>query len=443
LSEHNAHRRRAALFWIAVGICTSAGIAILGHGASQRTDWRWVLLIRAVVGVVLAWLLVRGTNARIGEGSRTPIVVLCGAAGVGVALYFYALARIPSADAMVLRGTSPLWATLGAWVILGQHISAGLWLGLAAGFGGLVLVQQPHLAHGNLGAIAAAGAGALMAVSHHTLRRLRHVPARLLVLMYSLVLLVVAAGVVGIGYESLSRHGLDDPVMLSMAIGTAVLGTIGSIALAKATALSTVHAVSASSYASIGLAATADVVWFNLTPEPIAWIGFALTIAPALVLVLQKGQRLHILRADIGERSPAETTPSAARIEEAIVAAENVTSCEIRVHVDGSGDGLSDERLESLFTELGVAGTRLRNGLLLAVAVRAGTVHLVVDIGIHEVSSARALRHIAATVAGGIERGSIEEGIEGGLDEAAARLARWFPVQADDVDELPNEVSFA
>lgn len=423
-----------------MSIVCAAGIAVLGHAAARRTDWRWVLLLRAVGGVVLAALLVHGSGVTTGQGARTPLLILCGAAATSIALYFYALARIPPADAMVLRGASPLWIALGAWLVLGQSVGKGLWLSLVCGFAGLVLIQQPHLASGNLGAIAGAASGALLAIAQHALRRLRHVSARLIVLLYSCVILVIALGVVASARNTLTGRGLDDPLVVGMSLGTALLGTVGTIAVTRAIAVSTVQTVGVVDYAAIGLAAMADFAWFGLTPSAIGAIGLALTVVPAVIITFQRPKQRRIYRARL-VAAPQPSEPDVTAIEEAIARAEDITSCELRVHLARDREPLEPARLEQLFASLGMTETKLRNGILIAVSAGTNEVCVVADAGVLEVSSSRVLTAIASTIAERIDDSGLARGIDGGLAMAANHLRHWFPVQADDIDELSNEVS--
>ncbi len=439
MTSHDRARHKTAVFWIALAIICSAGIAVLGHAAAKRTDWRWVLLLRGVGGVILAWILVRGSGATLGQGGRTPLFILCASAGLSIVLYFYALAGIPSADALVLRGTAPLWIALGAWAVLRQPIGVGLWLGLACGFLGMVLIQQPHVEVGNMAAVAGAASGALLAVAQHALRRLRHVPARLIVLFYSLVILAVSVVVILLAKDTLTARGLKDPWVITMALGTAVLGTVGTIAVTRAVAVSTVQTVGASGYAGIGLAAAADLLWFGLTPTAIGVAGLVLTVVPTLIIMFQRPKRRRIFRARLAH-SPEISDVDTEQIEQAIVAAENVTSCEVRVHIDKAETPMSRSRLEGLFASLGMTNTKLRNGMLVAVS-NANEVCVLADAGILEVSSTQVLENITTTIGKGVEQSGVEAGISEGLALASAHLKHWFPVQSDDIDELPNEVS--
>src|SRR4029079_6883487 len=58
---------------------------------------------------------------------------------------FYALSRLPVAEAITLSNTFPLWIVIGSIVVLRQRPSIGEISGVACGFLGVLLIQRPHV----------------------------------------------------------------------------------------------------------------------------------------------------------------------------------------------------------------------------------------------------------------------------------------------------------
>lgn len=132
-----------------------------------------------------------------------------------------------------------------------------------------------------------------------------------------------------------------------------------------------------------------------------------------------------------------------ASILEAIRAAELQTSGEIRVHVEGTCEEENPlDRAAWLFNELGMCNTQLRNGVLVYVALKSKCFCIIGDAGINQVSpegfwdSARdAMRNCFA-------QGKKVEGIVEGVRRVGELLKDNFPYQKDDVNELPDAISW-
>lgn len=436
-------RRRRRIVWILVTIFSTAAIAVLAHAASQRLDWRWVLLVRSVGGCALAWGILRmGGSPGAGQGARWPLATMSVFAGLSAGAYFFALAGIPSADAMVLRGAAPLWVVVAAWLLLGQTVPLGLWVGLGCGFVGMVLVQQPHLSAGNVGAIAGVASGVLAAASQDALRRLRHVPAIWSVFVLSWVSLAVAAAIILVTMDSLDTRGFDDPWAWGLAGGTAVFGTLGSVAVTRAVTLASVQVVSASTYAAVGLGAIADAVWFATVPTAVGLAGLVLTTVPTIYAVLHRPRTRDVHRATFAPATTSTFAIDPAPLQARLRDAERVSSCEFRVHLETGEAELTAASATRLFARLGMTSTRLRNGVLVAISPRRGEVLIVVDTGILEVASTRLLHRSIAAMATTLERGGDPAAAVGDeIVHLARALARWFPIQDDDIDELPNDLS--
>lgn len=435
-------RRVAAAGWIALAVVCSAGVAIVAHVASRRIDWRWVVLLRTLAGTAFSWGLVRSAGVGAGEGSRRWLWLLSIAAGLSMLAYLFALARIPTSEAMVLRGTAPLWVTVGSMVMLRQRIGARLWFALLCGFGGLILLERPHGAGSGLGAIAGLCSGLLLAVAQSSLRRLRHVNPRWIVLVYSAAALAMTLLLIAVDHRGLDPRQLADPLAIALSVGIAILGTVGTFGLARAASLANLSVVSSAGYTAIGLAAAADVLWFSFHPDRLGWLGLGLTLVPLLLLAVRAPVARVVFRATATRPIAAPDRSDVRWVEQAIERAETVTSCELRVHVENRPEPLVRARLDELFDKLGMRRTRLRNGVLLCVGTGAREVHLMADAGILEVADARALQGIARRTADAIDAQGLVPGLSSAVVTAAEQLAGWFPIQRDDVDELPNSISF-
>lgn len=145
-----------------------------------------------------------------------------------------------------------------------------------------------------------------------------------------------------------------------------------------------------------------------------------------------KPLRSHLSEADLD------------RIAEAIAAAEKTTSGELRVHVVARLLPLENARRRAIreFFRLGMDRTKDSSGVLLFVAARSSRFEIVADKGINEKIEPGVWREIASEITDHIHEKGLGDGLEHGVHRISGLLASRFPVRSDDVNELPDEVSF-
>lgn len=159
-------------------LIVSAELMFALMGASIRllsTDLNngMVVFGRNLVGLLLLAAL---TFLRGYRDLRTQVPhlhLLRGLAGVGAMYcFFYAIAHLPLADAMLLKLTAPLFMPLVALLWLDERFTWHVVAALAVGFGGVTLILLPDFgAMASVGAVAVFG-GLLAAVAKVTVRRL-------------------------------------------------------------------------------------------------------------------------------------------------------------------------------------------------------------------------------------------------------------------------------
>lgn len=99
-----------------------------------------------------------------------------------------------------------------------------------------------------------------------------------------------------------------------------------------------------------------------------------------------------------------------------------------------------NERAVRHFMESGVYNTRERTGILIFISALEHRVELLADRGIAEKIAQEKWDEIAAAIAAGIKKRQLAEHLTGAIRECGELLAKHFPIRADDVDELKNEI---
>jgi uncharacterized membrane protein len=129
------------------------------------------------------------------------------------------------------------------------------------------------------------------------------------------------------------------------------------------------------------------------------------------------------------------------KIEQAIAAAEQLTSGEIRVSVAPFFWGSIERAAKKAFERLGMHRTRERNAVLIFVVPSRRKFYVLGDAGIHARVGGEFWSSVVAAITPHFERGDFTEGLLRGIAILGERLAEVFPHRgAADENELPDRV---
>ena len=131
-----------------------------------------------------------------------------------------------------------------------------------------------------------------------------------------------------------------------------------------------------------------------------------------------------------------------AQILASVKEAELATSGEIRVHIETSLKGDVLDRAAWLFNKLGMDKTAEHNGVLFYLAVNDRRFAIIGDAGINAKVHTGFWDEISEQLKKNFKEGKFTEGLSEGIIMAGKQLKTHFPHMADDVNELPDEISF-
>ena len=129
------------------------------------------------------------------------------------------------------------------------------------------------------------------------------------------------------------------------------------------------------------------------------------------------------------------------KIVAAIQQAESVTSGEIRVHLETRSGKDPFKRAQQVFADLGMHKTDLRNGVLFYLATEDHKFTILGDQGIDKVVPDHFWEDVRDIMQAHFRAGRFEEGLSEGIAKAGEQLAKYFPVQDDDQNELSDEIT--
>jgi len=130
------------------------------------------------------------------------------------------------------------------------------------------------------------------------------------------------------------------------------------------------------------------------------------------------------------------------RIKQAIMNAELDTSGEIRVHIENTCNGDVMDRAAYVFEKLQMHKTKLRNGVLIYLAVKNRKFAIIGDKGINEVVPDNFWDDIKQNMLNNFRNNEFTKGIAEAINRAGKQLKAHFPYQSEDKNELSDEISF-
>ncbi len=130
------------------------------------------------------------------------------------------------------------------------------------------------------------------------------------------------------------------------------------------------------------------------------------------------------------------------RIVDAITQAERRTSGEICVHVTPRCRGDVYKQAVRTFNRLKLYQTQLRNAMLIFVAYESRKFAIIGDQGIDAVVPAHFWTLEKETLAQALKQGKPVDGLCTVIGQLGDTLAKFFPADRNDVNELSNEITY-
>ncbi len=290
-SQPLAGHRDLPGFGITFFIGNMAIMALLGAGVRELLGRDYslgqVLLFRFAFASLIFWAVLLATVGFAGLATRRPLDhAIRGCSGViSLGLLYFALGRIPLADATAIAYAAPIFITVLAIFLLGETIGIRRWLAVIAGFAGVLLIAQPGGSGWDIGMLAAAGSalgGALVAIWLRKLSSSER-PVTIGVYYNGLGTLVCIGWILWSGWRA--PGALDVWLLAGFALGCGLQQWLLTISFryAEASLLAPFENLAMVFAAIVGF-----VVWGEV-PALTTWLGAAVIAASAL-FILQRGR---------------------------------------------------------------------------------------------------------------------------------------------------------
>ena len=136
--------------------------------------------------------------------------------------------------------------------------------------------------------------------------------------------------------------------------------------------------------------------------------------------------------------TPAECDQIVAAMKQA----ELNCSGEIRVHIDKHCKEDILDGAAHTFARLHMHRTKLRNGVLFYIAYADRKFAVIGDAGINSKVPEDFWNNVSQTVEEHFRKGEYTAGLCNGIKLCGEKPKEFFPYQSDDINELPDEISF-
>ncbi|SDG33308.1 EamA-like transporter family protein [Pseudomonas benzenivorans] len=269
----------AALLALSALLFSLMGVGI--REVSVNVNNETVVFFRNLVGVLffLPLILLKGLRPLQTARIRSHLW----RTGFGLAAmycFFYAIAHLPLADAMLFTYSAPLFTPLIAWWWLKEPLSKRMLLTSAVGLVGVLLVAKPSAALFGGQALVGLSASVLAAFAFVSIRQMSDTePAFRMVFYFSLFSALASAIPLGWTWQPLDR------LQLAWLLGIGLLATASQIIMSKAYSLAPPGLIGPFAYLAIIFAGALAWLRWGEAPDMASVLGASLIFGASLLSI--------------------------------------------------------------------------------------------------------------------------------------------------------------
>jgi drug/metabolite transporter (DMT)-like permease len=258
---------------------------------SQELPNEMIVFFRNLFGlqVILPLLLRQGFGALYTQ--RASLHLLRGLAGLSAMYcFFYAIANLPLANAMILKMSAPLFIPIIAMLWLGERLNGLIVFAVTLGFAGVALILQPDLEGFDSVALIAVAGGFFAAIAKTTVKKLTSSENPATIVFYF--------ALTGMLLSSVPAYLVWTPPNAQQMLQLLLLGTAAASAqfvMTRAYSFAPASKISHYAYSSVLYASLLGWLFWDEWMNLLGWIGAAMVIASGMVLLKRErgGQRIR------------------------------------------------------------------------------------------------------------------------------------------------------
>ena len=204
----------------------------------------------------------------------------------GYGLWYSGVGLIPLATTAALSFTGPLFVTLGAAIFLSERVNRARWIGVSAGFVGVLVILRPGLAEPNVGSLLMLASVPLIAGSNLVAKVVAGRDTPVQVVFWQSMLAAILFTPLGLWFW-------QDPnwMQWAIALGAGVFGTLGYFLMTWSYRLLDISALQPLAFLGIVWASLFDLLFFGRTADAWTFVGAAIVVASTTAIVHREARR--------------------------------------------------------------------------------------------------------------------------------------------------------
>ena len=266
------------VFFVSMGML----VKILGPDMPSHQ----IVFYRNILAAIIIFpMLMRGSGWREFKTTRINMHLLRSTSGVlAMFCFFYALANIELADAMLLKLTGPLFIPIIAIFWIKEHVSVQTVGAILVGFAGVVVFLNPT-GEIQLAALVGLIGGALAAFAKVTIRKMSDTESTTRIIFYFALFGALISAIPALATELHIPTGQQWAYLILLG----AVGTCGQFCLTQAYRLAPASQVGPFTYSSLLWASLAGWLVWREVPSLQTLLGGALIISAGLILIYYRG----------------------------------------------------------------------------------------------------------------------------------------------------------
>lgn len=248
---------------------------------------------------MLPWLFRVGFSVL--KTERLPMHIFRSSIGlVAMLCWFVAVSLMPIAEVTALSFTTPLFATIGAALFLGETVRVRRWAATVAGLIGALVIVRPDGIDIGLGAGLVLLASASMSMAALSIKSLSRTETPSTIVLFMGMIMTPMSLV-----PALFHWTTPQPVDYLWFVALGLFATIGQIAMARAFAATDVSAVLPFDFSRLIFAAILGYLFFAESPDIWTWLGAAIIFSAALYTAHRESRQARLFRSVQANLVPA------------------------------------------------------------------------------------------------------------------------------------------
>jgi drug/metabolite transporter (DMT)-like permease len=281
--EHLPPTTRAALWMLLGGFC-SVMMNVLIRAAAQHMHPFEVTFFRCLFSLVFMLPFIMQTGNVLLHNSKVFFFTMRAAVGlVSMLTWFYGITLVPLATATAVNFTAPLFATMGAALILHEDVRLRRWMAVVVGFIGVLVILRPGRETLDINLLLILLSAASAAMNNVTVKFLvRTERPNVIVAMFVVYLTPLSL------LPALFFWTWPDWWTLVALIGLGGIGTLAHISVARAYLAADASACAPYEFVRLPYAALIGYMFFGEITDAWTWVGAAIILSASMYVAYRE-----------------------------------------------------------------------------------------------------------------------------------------------------------